>query len=641
MNARCAYPWQQMIIDLTGEVVPCCYWSGYGNGGKPLGNTNRDSVEDIWNGPGYRSLREDMASGNRDKGHPCDNCLAYRATNGSFPRFSWPMLFTPESGYCHIGRLPDSFLKATKDRFSDAVLYEDGVSLPNPNAMHDEIRSLGAGRYSLWSGWLYFSSSDNSEPITNGRAYVLRCGGSSVNLRAMDKGSASGKNLLLAFEEYLDGAATMSAKPSMISLISTADCNIDCRACSQNHVRLVNVQHHAETVPQILALVPYLCQFIWHGGEPYLIRAFREFVDTFDPTNNPNLTFGFTSNGMMINEREIAKLTKFPSVNASVSIDSFSAETFREIRAGAQLDRVLSNYLQLQATGDWPRRIFSVGMIVCKSNMAELDTNVKAAIDLDIGLNLSPVLIYPVTEQLNVFENFAAQTERWRTVLQSAAAIISEAKAGGRTAITRVDPSGMISELQRILIAQWERHAAIRRVEISVILDYDAHAVMRDPGFIAYADDSYSQPIAYIRLRRGVHEYELQLPEAEIVQFKKMHVLMLHDLLEQGGVVTAAHRSVERLDRITMIIPKFKKVPRRRNIDMASYGVSSPNGLFVSDADEIWRAYDRLRAQEELAGFGIGFVQPERNNEQSPHRSKLRRLIVGWRSIARLASGKP
>ena len=43
----CAYPWQQMIIDLTGEVVPCCFWSGYGNSGKPLGNTNANSLDGL------------------------------------------------------------------------------------------------------------------------------------------------------------------------------------------------------------------------------------------------------------------------------------------------------------------------------------------------------------------------------------------------------------------------------------------------------------------------------------------------------------------------------------------------------------------------------------------------------------------
>ncbi len=78
----CAYPWQQMIIDLTGEVVPCCCWSGYGNFGKPLGNTNASTIEEIWQGQAYTALRRRLAEGELN-GHPCGNCMAYRWSNGT------------------------------------------------------------------------------------------------------------------------------------------------------------------------------------------------------------------------------------------------------------------------------------------------------------------------------------------------------------------------------------------------------------------------------------------------------------------------------------------------------------------------------------------------------------------------------
>jgi hypothetical protein len=56
---------------------------------------------------------------------------------------------------------------------STAVLCEDGRSIGPAHAAHDDIRALGAGRFSHWRGSLYFSSSDNSDPNTNGRAYEL------------------------------------------------------------------------------------------------------------------------------------------------------------------------------------------------------------------------------------------------------------------------------------------------------------------------------------------------------------------------------------------------------------------------------------------------------------------------------------
>ena len=172
---RCAYPWQQMIIDLTGEVVPCCFWSGYGNFGKPLGNTNANSIDEIWRGEAYRELRARMTSGDLSD-HPCGSCMAYRCTNGTFPKFSWPAGFVQENGYCYIGQIPEEFTRATANSTDTIRLYEDDTELPFPDALHDDIRREGKGRYSVWHGWLYFSSSDNSDPFSSGRRYRLICG---------------------------------------------------------------------------------------------------------------------------------------------------------------------------------------------------------------------------------------------------------------------------------------------------------------------------------------------------------------------------------------------------------------------------------------------------------------------------------
>jgi 2-polyprenyl-3-methyl-5-hydroxy-6-metoxy-1,4-benzoquinol methylase len=56
-------------------------------------------------------------------------------------------------------------------------LYEDGLQLGPPHASLDEIQRSGAGRYSHWEGTLHFSSSDGSDPRTNGRRYEVRAPG--------------------------------------------------------------------------------------------------------------------------------------------------------------------------------------------------------------------------------------------------------------------------------------------------------------------------------------------------------------------------------------------------------------------------------------------------------------------------------
>ncbi|MDP4092265.1 MAG: SPASM domain-containing protein [Bacillota bacterium] len=72
---RCHIPWQQMVIDSDGTVVPCCYWSAYGNVNPPCGNLNKQSLLEIWNSDVYRNLRDNMAKGDLEKAG-CSKCLA-------------------------------------------------------------------------------------------------------------------------------------------------------------------------------------------------------------------------------------------------------------------------------------------------------------------------------------------------------------------------------------------------------------------------------------------------------------------------------------------------------------------------------------------------------------------------------------
>ena len=77
----------------------------------------------------------------------------------------------PEIGYAFIGPLR-SGEKSADQHPSDASLLEDGVPLHGANSPHDDIRTIGAGRFSFWHSQVYFSASDNSDPRLNGRVYV-------------------------------------------------------------------------------------------------------------------------------------------------------------------------------------------------------------------------------------------------------------------------------------------------------------------------------------------------------------------------------------------------------------------------------------------------------------------------------------
>src|SRR5688572_24640643 len=58
-------------------------------------------------------------------------------------------------------------------RRSSARLFEDGRELRSAHALRAGIAAVGKGRFSHWTTGLHLSSSDNSDPRTNGRVYRL------------------------------------------------------------------------------------------------------------------------------------------------------------------------------------------------------------------------------------------------------------------------------------------------------------------------------------------------------------------------------------------------------------------------------------------------------------------------------------
>ena len=57
---------------------------------------------------------------------------------------------------------------------SPVYIFEDKQQLGLPHSIHDDISKFGAGRFSHWGRLEFlFSSSDNSDPRTNGRTYEI------------------------------------------------------------------------------------------------------------------------------------------------------------------------------------------------------------------------------------------------------------------------------------------------------------------------------------------------------------------------------------------------------------------------------------------------------------------------------------
>jgi hypothetical protein len=95
-----------------------------------------------------------------------------------------PSSFRPEGKFGFVLDLAEMGIFARSDLeyqgragtagVSRLELLEDGNPLGPPHQMHDVIRNKGNGAFSHWGTGLHFSTSDNTDPRTNGRSYTIR-----------------------------------------------------------------------------------------------------------------------------------------------------------------------------------------------------------------------------------------------------------------------------------------------------------------------------------------------------------------------------------------------------------------------------------------------------------------------------------
>jgi hypothetical protein len=86
-----------------------------------------------------------------------------------------PSMIASDGGHGYRVDLGGQRLFVPSDQESVSLLrvLENGKSLNRPHHPHEAIREQGEGRFSHWANFLYFSSSDNSDPRCNGREYAL------------------------------------------------------------------------------------------------------------------------------------------------------------------------------------------------------------------------------------------------------------------------------------------------------------------------------------------------------------------------------------------------------------------------------------------------------------------------------------
>lgn len=80
---------------------------------------------------------------------------------------------TSRQRHAHLAHVPAPSKQTDMNGTTPYLLCEDTRPLGPSQSIHDDIRREGNGRWSHWGEWVYFSTSDNTLPATNGRSYYM------------------------------------------------------------------------------------------------------------------------------------------------------------------------------------------------------------------------------------------------------------------------------------------------------------------------------------------------------------------------------------------------------------------------------------------------------------------------------------
>lgn len=320
----CHHPWQQMVIDCSGVVAPCCYWAGYGKTEPAVGDINKNTVMEVWNGEAYQRLRRGMAAGDLDAAG-CAGCYALSQGLGAALRYD-----------------PDA---------------------------------------------------DEEHPVHSDYA----------------------KNLQVLRREVAAGASVLQAKPTVISLTPSHQCNIRCIHCYQDGMRSVRLER-PEAVEEVLSLTPVLVRIVAGGGEPFIMKLWQTFLSEFRQEQNPYLEFATSTNATVLTEEMEQGLRKFKTLEIIVSLDGVG-DVFEKVRVGAKFDCVVENVKKLQTIvreSASPRSSGGLCMSVMKSNIRNMADVVRFAAEEELTIALAPVTAFPAQESLACFNDMPTETQGWR-----------------------------------------------------------------------------------------------------------------------------------------------------------------------------------------------------------------------------------
>jgi cyclomaltodextrinase / maltogenic alpha-amylase / neopullulanase len=197
----------------------------------------------------------------------------------------------------------------------------------------------------------------------------------------------------LATRAIAAGSSLCPALPTHLYVTVTEACNLRCAHCITGAPERTRSGRARELAPWVIeALRPALAGARYlaftHGGEALVSPRLPELLATAAAARPPGARCDvhLATNGMLLDQRRLARLVELGLTSVMVSLDGATAATNDRIRAGARFERVVANLRAAVAfrarTGADLR--LGISTVAGASNLEELGALGELALDLGV-----------------------------------------------------------------------------------------------------------------------------------------------------------------------------------------------------------------------------------------------------------------
>ncbi len=165
--------------------------------------------------------------------------------------------------------------------------------------------------------------------------------------------------------------------PSMFQIQTVNYCNGSCVMCPLSSKKKEKPEFMSdELFEKIIEEIikehpPFISIFLYLQNEPLLDKDIFKKISLINDLSNGKILTGLITNGSLLTSEKIQELKESGLTQIKISIDAFTEETYKKIRAGLDFKTVLENTNNL-VNSNCKTKVYT-GFVIQKENIKELN----------------------------------------------------------------------------------------------------------------------------------------------------------------------------------------------------------------------------------------------------------------------------